>query len=372
MTSLSLAKFLSCDGNSGSARNSNMPRETWTAPATLPLAATSVPSRTSTMSVLPLAIISFACAGVIFGTAAWAASSICLTPVAMVFSVLVRPALKLRLPGFRRRYDMARRRRARSIARQNHILQNRINLVLPALAGEHAVMADAGLHVVALEIRAQLAAQVVRRHRLADGANVVALALDGEQHGAPDRGRVDLVAVPLQLAERQRVFLEDDPHRLQIELGGEVEYGEIFVIERFRYRRFLQLAVGDVLVELAVRFDVALDVHAHECRELHEARIDAAERARIAQRHRSGERTLEPLDGMLLGEFVHGGRVDAHVDRPRHQRHAARLRLVAGLRHHGCGGAHRHTGLAHCDHVSARPHHFEELDQMIDIFVEAE
>src|SRR6202049_2288037 len=87
MTSLSLAKFLSCDGNSGSARNSSKPRETCTAPATLPLTATSVPSRTSTTSVLPLAIISFACAGVIFGTAALAASIICLTLVAIAFSL---------------------------------------------------------------------------------------------------------------------------------------------------------------------------------------------------------------------------------------------------------------------------------------------
>src|SRR6202044_4013142 len=71
-----------------------MPRDTCTAPATLPLAATSVPSRTSTTSVLPLAIISLARAGVIFGTAALAASSICLTLVAMMFFVLVRPARK--------------------------------------------------------------------------------------------------------------------------------------------------------------------------------------------------------------------------------------------------------------------------------------
>src|SRR4029077_2445740 len=66
---------------------------------------------------------------------------------------------------------MAAASAARSVARQNHVLQNRINLVLPALAGEHAIMADAGLHMVALEIRPQLAAQVVRGHRLADGAD---------------------------------------------------------------------------------------------------------------------------------------------------------------------------------------------------------
>src|SRR4051794_29719492 len=65
-----------------------MPRETWTAPAALPLFSTSGPSRTSTTSVLPLAIISRASAGVIRGTAALAASIICLTLVAMTSSSL--------------------------------------------------------------------------------------------------------------------------------------------------------------------------------------------------------------------------------------------------------------------------------------------
>jgi hypothetical protein len=38
----------------------------------------------------------------------------------------------------------------RSIARQDRIAQDRINLAVPALAGKHAVIADARLHVVAL------------------------------------------------------------------------------------------------------------------------------------------------------------------------------------------------------------------------------
>src|SRR4051794_39094605 len=63
-----------------------MPRETWTAPAALPLLSTSGASRTSTTRVLPLAIISRASAGVIRGTAALAASIICLTLVAMASS----------------------------------------------------------------------------------------------------------------------------------------------------------------------------------------------------------------------------------------------------------------------------------------------
>jgi hypothetical protein len=39
-----------------------------------------------------------------------------------------------------------------SIARQDHVLDDRIDLGLPALAGEHAVVAYTGLHVVALKI----------------------------------------------------------------------------------------------------------------------------------------------------------------------------------------------------------------------------
>ena len=106
-----------------------------------------------------------------------------------------------------------------------------------------------------------------------------------------------LLAVPFELAERQRVFLENEPHGFEIEFGGEVEHGEIFVVERLGDRRLFELAVGEILVKLLVRLHVALDVHAHEGGELDEARIDAAERAGIAQRHRGRQRALEPFDG---------------------------------------------------------------------------
>src|SRR3974390_124085 len=71
-----------------------MPRETCRAPATLPLLSNSGASRTSTTSVLPFVMISRACAGVIRGTAAFAASIICLTLVGMT----VAPWLKRLLP----------------------------------------------------------------------------------------------------------------------------------------------------------------------------------------------------------------------------------------------------------------------------------
>src|SRR5579883_2506814 len=108
--------------------------------------------------------------------------------------------------------------RACSIARQDDVLHQRIDLPLPLAAAEHAIVADARLHMVALEVGAQADAEVVRRDRLADRADVVLLALDGEQHGAPDRLRLDPLAAEPQRAARQRVVLEDEAHGLQVEL----------------------------------------------------------------------------------------------------------------------------------------------------------
>src|SRR5258706_10690523 len=68
----------------------------------------------------------------------------------------------------------------------------RIDARLPALAAEDAVVADARLDVVALQIGPHAAAQVLRREGLADGADVVALALDGKERHAADRLRLDL------------------------------------------------------------------------------------------------------------------------------------------------------------------------------------
>src|SRR6266851_3548614 len=105
----------------------------------------------------------------------------------------------------------------------------------------------------------------------------IALALDGEQHGALDGARIDPLALPFERAERQGMLLKNQADGLEIELGAEVEHREIFVIEGLGDLRLLELALGQIVVELAVRLYVPLDVHAHEGGELDEARIDATE-----------------------------------------------------------------------------------------------
>src|SRR6185437_3289053 len=88
MTSLSLEKLLSWYGDSGSARNSSMPRDTCSAPATLPVFSTSGASRTSTTSA-PCAISARVSSGVTFGTAAFAAAIMSFSVVAIVGSTLI-------------------------------------------------------------------------------------------------------------------------------------------------------------------------------------------------------------------------------------------------------------------------------------------
>ena len=97
-----------------------------------------------------------------------------------------------------------------------------------------------------------------------------------------------------------------------------------------------------------------------------------AERAGEAPGHRTDQMPLEPFDRPRHGELVDLGRIHPCVDRSRHQRHAARERRIAGLRHHRGGGQRGHRGLAHRDDVAARSHDPQEADDVVDELVQAE
>ena len=70
-------------------------------------------------------------------------------------------------------------------------------------------MADIGLQVMALQMRAQRAAEIVRGGGLAERADVVAAALDGQQRRVADRARIDLAAAIGEVAGGQLGLLED-------------------------------------------------------------------------------------------------------------------------------------------------------------------
>ncbi len=68
--------------------------------------------------------------------------------------------------------------------------------------------------------------------------------------------------------------------------------------------------------------------------------------------------------GLRLGKLVDLGRVDAGVDRPGHQRHAARLRRIVALRHHRAATSAATQGWHTATHMRARPDLFQEPDQV--------
>jgi len=68
-----------------------------------------------------------------------------------------------------------------SVARQNQVAHNRIDLAIPAPAAEDAVMAHAGLHMVPLHVRLETRAKIMGDRALTQRANIVALALHGQQ-----------------------------------------------------------------------------------------------------------------------------------------------------------------------------------------------
>ncbi len=103
-----------------------------------------------------------------------------------------------------------------------------------------------------------------------------------------------------------------------------------------------------------------------------EARIDVAREAGHRPRHLHDDVVAEPVEALLLGEQVDGGRVAARVDRPAHQRHGRRREAVALRLHQRHGGEHRHRRLADRHHMRIRAELVEHVDDVVDIVVEIE
>ena len=242
----------------------------------------------------------------------------------------------------------------RPLLREHEIGDARRDLGAEARAVEHAVVADAELQIMRLALRRNVDAQPVRGLGLADAGNVVVLAFDGEQRGVADLARIDRPAAVRHLALRQRVAHEHGLDGLQIELGGEVHHREIFVVELAMLLRRIAVALDQMEEQIAVRIDMAVEVHADEAVELQEARIDVAHDAGMRERHLGDDVAAEPVDAALLRQLVDAGRIAARVDRAAHQHdRARRVGIVVGLHQRG-RRQHRHRRLAHRDDVAYR------------------
>src|SRR5208282_818949 len=91
------------------------------------------------------------------------------------------PELDRRLP----------QRRAALPAVVDHVADDRVDMTVPALAAEDAVMAGSRLNIVRPHVLPQVLAQIMCGERLPERADVVAFAFDRQQGAAADRARID-------------------------------------------------------------------------------------------------------------------------------------------------------------------------------------
>src|SRR6516164_5039586 len=145
-------------------------------------------------------------------------------------------------------------------------------------------MTDAGLHMMAFHIRPQAGAQILSGECLTDGTDIVPLALHGEQCRVSDRPWVDTATAPYEFTQRQCVLLKHGADGLKVELGRQVHHRQVLVVELAYRGCLLFLAIGEMVEKIDLRFDVPIQIYAHESGKLHKARIDAAQGARIPQR----------------------------------------------------------------------------------------
>ena len=138
-------------------------------------------------------------------------------------------------------------------------------------------------------------AEPVRRLGLAKAGNIVVLALDREQRDAADAGRIDRRAPMGHGAVRQIVAHEHGLDRLQIVLRAQIHHRKIFIVELTVFLGGIAIALDQMGEQVAVRLDVALEIHADEAVELQESRIDVAHQSRIWKRHLGDDVAAEPV-----------------------------------------------------------------------------
>jgi hypothetical protein len=136
--------------------------------------------------------------------------------------------------------------------------------------------------------------------------------------------------------------------------------------------RGIAIGLHEMEEQLAMRLDVAVEVHADEAVELQEAGIDVAQEAGIWKRHLGNDVAAEPVEAALLRQRVHHCRVHPRIDRTTHQHHGMRdVRVVLSL-HARDRGEHRHRRLADRNHVRVAAKEMQDRDQIVDVIVEIE
>src|SRR5580693_4788694 len=113
----------------------------------------------------------------------------------------------------------------------DEVPDHRIDVVLEAGAGEHAVVADTVLDMARAPVAGDVGADAVRRLGLARRAKAVLAALYRQQRRLPQGAEIHRRAFVGQLAGRDMMFEEKFSQRFNVETFGHVEHRKIFIVK---------------------------------------------------------------------------------------------------------------------------------------------
>ena len=163
------------------------------------------------------------------------------------------------------------------------------------------------------------------------------------------------------------MLLEDNVDGLEIELLGQVQDRQVFVVEFFVLVGRVPVPRDQVLEIFAVGVEVAFLVHRHEAVELDEAGINATAKGRIRPRYRVDHVRPEPCERLVLGQLVGDRRRQTRVNGRSHEGHGGGAIRVLVLGHQGAGGQYRRSRLTDADDVGARADDAQHGADVVDI-----
>ena len=165
-------------------------------------------------------------------------------------------------------------------------------------------MSDTLLQMIFLHSVRKFRRDIQRRFGLANPRNVVQFALNAKERCIGNIFGHDRMPTVHHFPFGQCMVLKNNLNRLKIELCRQVHHCAVFLVKRALPVGGVVIALDEMLEQLVIRRQVAVEIHGNEIRQLHEPGIDLAERARIWRRHIDHHITLKPFDIVLFGELI--------------------------------------------------------------------
>ncbi len=218
----------------------------------------------------------------------------------------------------------------------------------------------------------QAGAEGERGKALAGGRDIVLLALDGFHRHLGDLADIHLLVADGKDVARDDPALEHPLHRGQVELGGHVHDGKVFVIEAVVLVVVARLAFRRTHDLVEKGLPVPLTIHRDEGLQLQQARIDQPPGTAILEADALDHRLFQLAHRDPAAKVGHVGGGGIGVDRPADQRQGAGLRLGLLLGQIGGRGEGQGGRLADRDHVDVGAQELHEVHEVERVILDIE